>query len=122
MVVVTFETYAAKLIILGLISGPQRLGRMANRGNEEDEVEVEDVIFVAVGKDVKEGKSVLLWALKNSGGKKICILHVHEPAQRIPFSKFLIWVYGCNHEQRRYEHKQTPQHLCDPDSKRNLEN
>ncbi|KAB1214366.1 U-box domain-containing protein 33 [Morella rubra] len=62
---------------------------MANRGNEEDEVEdeveVEDVIFVAVGKDVKEGKSVLLWALKNSGGKKICILHVHEPAQRIPF-------------------------------------
>lgn len=85
MVVVTFETYAAKLIILGLISGPQRLGRMANRGNEEDEVEVEDVIFVAVGKDVKEGKSVLLWALKNSGGKKICILHVHEPAQRIPF-------------------------------------
>ncbi|KAJ4955158.1 hypothetical protein NE237_011941 [Protea cynaroides] len=44
----------------------------------------EDKIFVAVGKEVKESKSILSWALKNSGGRKICIFHVHVPAQMIP--------------------------------------
>ena len=48
---------------------------------------IDDMIHVAVGKDVKECKSILLWALQNSGGKRICILHVHQPAQLIPFSK-----------------------------------
>jgi hypothetical protein len=48
---------------------------------------IDDMIYVAVGKDVKECKSILLWALQNSGGKRICILHVHQPAQFIPFSK-----------------------------------
>ncbi|XP_010255340.1 PREDICTED: U-box domain-containing protein 33-like isoform X2 [Nelumbo nucifera] len=43
-----------------------------------------DKIFVAVGKEVKENESTLLWTLKNSRGKKICILHVHQPAQFIP--------------------------------------
>ncbi|KAE7999502.1 hypothetical protein FH972_003922 [Carpinus fangiana] len=46
---------------------------------------IDDMIYVAVGKDVKECKSILLWALQNSGGKRICILHVHQPAQLIPF-------------------------------------
>ncbi|GAB4861735.1 hypothetical protein Ancab_036989 [Ancistrocladus abbreviatus] len=45
---------------------------------------VEDKIFVAVGKEVKESKSTLIWALQNSRGKKICILHVHQPAAKIP--------------------------------------
>ncbi|KAF3441506.1 hypothetical protein FNV43_RR15420 [Rhamnella rubrinervis] len=45
---------------------------------------VEDIIHVAVGKDVKESKSTLVWALQNSGGKRICIVHVHVPAQMIP--------------------------------------
>lgn len=45
---------------------------------------IEDTIYVALGKEVKESKSVLLWALQNSGGKKICIIHVHQPAQMIP--------------------------------------
>lgn len=47
----------------------------------------EDVICVAVGKDVKECLSVLRYALKSSGGKKICLLHIHVPAQMIPLSK-----------------------------------
>ncbi|XP_042509789.1 U-box domain-containing protein 33-like isoform X2 [Macadamia integrifolia] len=51
---------------------------------EEPRLLVENKIFVAVGKEVKEGKSTLSWALKNSGGMKICILHVHVPAQMIP--------------------------------------
>ncbi|KAA0048965.1 U-box domain-containing protein 33-like isoform X2 [Cucumis melo var. makuwa] len=44
----------------------------------------EDIIYVAVGKDVKECLSVLRYALKSSRGKKICLLHVHVPAQMIP--------------------------------------
>lgn len=47
----------------------------------------EDVICVAVGKDVKECLSVLRYALKSSHGKKIFLLHVHVPAQMIPLSK-----------------------------------
>ncbi|XP_059456957.1 U-box domain-containing protein 33-like [Corylus avellana] len=45
----------------------------------------EDMIYVAVGKDLKECKSILVWALQNSGGGRICILHVHQPALYIPF-------------------------------------
>ncbi|KAH7863818.1 hypothetical protein Vadar_022307 [Vaccinium darrowii] len=44
----------------------------------------EDKMYVAVGTNIKESKLVVTWALHNSGGRKICILHVHEPAQRIP--------------------------------------
>lgn len=45
---------------------------------------VDESLYVAVGKEVSEGKQTLMWALHNSGGKRICILHVHQPAQRIP--------------------------------------
>ncbi|KAH7863476.1 hypothetical protein Vadar_017977 [Vaccinium darrowii] len=44
---------------------------------------VEDKIYIAVGRDVRESKSVVTWALRNSGGRKICILYVLEPAQWI---------------------------------------
>lgn len=47
----------------------------------------EDTLYVALGENVKENRSILLWALHNSGGKKICIIHVHQRAQMIPFSK-----------------------------------
>ena len=49
---------------------------------------IEEKIFVAVGKSVKECKTMLFWALQNSVGKRICVIHVHQPAQMIPFSKF----------------------------------
>lgn len=58
--------------------------------HEKEACVIEDMIYVAVGKNVKESKSILLWALQNFGGKRICILHVHQPAQLIPFSKFQI--------------------------------
>ncbi|XP_062177131.1 CDPK-related kinase 6-like [Alnus glutinosa] len=45
---------------------------------------IEDMVYVAVGKEVKECRLILLWALQNSSGKQICILHVHQPAQLIP--------------------------------------
>ncbi|XP_057980034.1 U-box domain-containing protein 33 isoform X1 [Malania oleifera] len=49
---------------------------------------IEEKIYVAVGKDLKESKLTLLSALHNSGGRRICILHVHQPAQLIPLSEF----------------------------------
>ncbi|WCJ22783.1 U-box domain-containing protein kinase family protein [Euphorbia peplus] len=45
---------------------------------------IEEKIHVAVGKNLKEYKSLLLWAIQHSGGKRICIVHVHQPAQMIP--------------------------------------
>lgn len=45
---------------------------------------IEDIIYVAVAKDVKDSKSTLVWTLQKSGGKKVCIIHVHQPAQMIP--------------------------------------
>uniref|UniRef100_A0A7N2MCY9 RING-type E3 ubiquitin transferase n=1 Tax=Quercus lobata TaxID=97700 RepID=A0A7N2MCY9_QUELO len=44
----------------------------------------EDMIYVAVGDIMKESILTLSWALRNSRGKKICLLHVHQPAQTIP--------------------------------------
>ncbi|GMH20983.1 hypothetical protein Nepgr_022825 [Nepenthes gracilis] len=44
---------------------------------------VEDTLFVAVASKVRESKSTVLWALQNSQGNQICIIHVHQPAQTI---------------------------------------
>ncbi|XP_065859585.1 U-box domain-containing protein 33-like [Euphorbia lathyris] len=63
------------------------VGNMAViRGNVERPVAqvIEEKIHVAVGKNFKEYKSLLMWAIQNSGGKRICIIHVHQPAQMIP--------------------------------------
>ncbi|KAK2382592.1 homeobox-leucine zipper protein REVOLUTA [Trifolium repens] len=48
---------------------------------------VDKAIYVAVSKDVKESKLNLIWAIQNSGGKKICILFVHAPATLIPLNE-----------------------------------
>ena len=72
-------------------------------GDCEGEIEieglcdVENTIFVAVGKNVKESKSTLLWALQSFAGKKICLLHVHEPAHSVSLSKFVISVHELRH-------------------------
>nr|GMC64847.1 U-box domain-containing protein 32 isoform X1 [Ipomoea batatas] len=52
-------------------------------GDEEGEgvYDVENTVFVAVGKNVKEGKSTLYWAVKSFSRKRICLLHVHQPTQ-----------------------------------------
>ena len=42
-------------------------------------------IFVAVSKEFKESKSVLMWALQNSPrSKKFVLVHVHCPDKMIP--------------------------------------
>lgn len=48
-------------------------------------MEAEEKIFVAVGKEFKESKSILMWALKNfPSDKKFVLVHVYRPAQTIP--------------------------------------
>ncbi|KAI3434334.1 uncharacterized protein J3R85_006595 [Psidium guajava] len=47
---------------------------------------VNNRVYVAVGRDVPESKSTLLWALNNFGGD-FGIIHVHQPHQLNPSSK-----------------------------------
>ncbi|XVE73859.1 hypothetical protein DITRI_Ditri11bG0152100 [Diplodiscus trichospermus] len=42
-----------------------------------------ETIYVAVGKAVEESKHTLLWALQNLRPSKVCILHIHQPANKI---------------------------------------
>ncbi|KVI07142.1 Protein kinase, catalytic domain-containing protein [Cynara cardunculus var. scolymus] len=53
----------------------------------EDRVEefndVENTIFVAVGKNVKESKSLISCALQCFARMKICLLHIHQPGQLV---------------------------------------
>lgn len=46
-------------------------------------------LYVAVGKDVKDGRSNLVWAAQNllTGDPKLVLLHVHQPADRIMIGK-----------------------------------
>ncbi|KAF8412250.1 hypothetical protein HHK36_000210 [Tetracentron sinense] len=64
--------------------GTARLMERGGEIEEEPQRVFEDKIFVAVGKNVKESILNLKWVLQNSGGQKICFLHVHQPAQMIP--------------------------------------
>ncbi|KAI4328794.1 hypothetical protein L6164_021123 [Bauhinia variegata] len=62
-------------------------GTMASRVDIVEEpvpTVVDDIIYVAVANDVKDSKTNLIWAIQNSGGKRICLLHVHVPATMIP--------------------------------------
>ncbi|KAI6707674.1 hypothetical protein NL676_010636 [Syzygium grande] len=59
---------------------------MASRGEivaEPVTPAAEEKIYVAVGSNVKESKLTLIWAVQNSGGKKICVIYVLVPAQKI---------------------------------------
>lgn len=62
----------------------------AEEKNMEEEVAavMEEVIYVAVGRETAKNKSNLTWAIDNSQGNKICILLVHQPPHTIPVCKF----------------------------------
>lgn len=45
--------------------------------------DVENTVIVAVGRNVKESKSLILWTLQCFAGMKICLLHIHQPAPLI---------------------------------------
>ncbi|KAF5451594.1 hypothetical protein F2P56_026687 [Juglans regia] len=49
------------------------------------------ITYVAVGKYVKDCKSILSWAIENNvGGSRICIIHVHKPAKLFPLVRSLM--------------------------------
>lgn len=80
----------------------QRSGSVSSVGEivgeiaeEPNPTMVDEPIYVAVSKDIKESKLNLIWAIQNSGGKRICILFVHVPATMIPLSKFSSVYYVC---------------------------
>ncbi len=56
---------------------------------QEREFDVEETIFVAVGKSVEESKTTLFWAVQNFAGKKICVFHVYQPKRVAELSEFL---------------------------------
>jgi len=57
--------------------------KMASFRGEEVVDVLDEKLYVAVSKDLKACKSNILWALQNSGGKRVGLLHVHQPAQTI---------------------------------------
>lgn len=52
---------------------------------------IDQPIYVAVTKEVKESNSNLTWAIRNSGGKRICILYVFVPATMIPLRMYRLY-------------------------------
>ncbi|URE21529.1 Ubox [Musa troglodytarum] len=63
-----------------------RSGGWSSRGSAREIAEGdEDEVYVAVVKDVKEGKANFLWLLHNTPeDKTVVVVHVHRPAQKIP--------------------------------------
>ncbi|XP_017235711.1 U-box domain-containing protein 33 isoform X1 [Daucus carota subsp. sativus] len=61
-------------------------GLMDSRGDIVEEIAVgeEEMVYVSVSKNVKESESTLKWAVRNFHGKKLCILHVHQPSKKKP--------------------------------------
>ncbi|PWA91011.1 U-box domain-containing protein kinase family protein [Artemisia annua] len=70
-----------------MVEGAQRVNQIMYPVVDTSDVmeETQPKVHVAVGKDLKQSLSTLRWALHNSGGAQICILHVHQPAEKIPF-------------------------------------
>lgn len=50
---------------------------------------VENRVYVAVGKNVKEGKSLLSWAVKRFKGWSVCLLHVHQATHLVSLCKLV---------------------------------
>ncbi|GFP82236.1 U-box domain-containing protein 33 [Phtheirospermum japonicum] len=49
-------------------------------GSEGETSNFNSPIYVAVGRNVKEGKTLLTWAVESFAGREICLVHVHQPA------------------------------------------
>ncbi|XP_022140911.1 U-box domain-containing protein 32 isoform X2 [Momordica charantia] len=55
------------------------MGGTAEEIGQQLVFDVEHTIFVAVGTNVDETKTTLIWAVHNFAGKNFCLLHVHPP-------------------------------------------
>lgn len=60
-----------------------------NSSSIEEFNDVNNTVFVAVGKNVKESKSLILWTMQNFPDMKICILHVKQHDQLITLCKLI---------------------------------
>lgn len=58
-------------------------------GSEGEIASCDSHIYVAVGRNVKVGKSLLTWAAENFGGSKICLVHVHQPGSFVSLCKLI---------------------------------
>lgn len=54
---------------------------------ERESFDCNPTMYVAVGRNVKEGKSLLEWAVNSFEGRKICLLHVHHPTILVSLCK-----------------------------------
>ncbi|OMO68380.1 hypothetical protein CCACVL1_19973 [Corchorus capsularis] len=63
------------------------MGSLVEEIEGEREHDVEETIFVAVGKNLEKSKTTLFWAVNNFPGKKICVLHVHRPTHVLALTK-----------------------------------
>ncbi|XP_020274864.1 U-box domain-containing protein 33-like [Asparagus officinalis] len=74
---------------------------LAEIEEEEPEAEAES-FYVAVGKEYRESKETLIWALRNvSKDRRLVLVHVHRPAQLIPMMGAKFHVNQLKEEQVR---------------------
>lgn len=64
------------------------MGGTAEEIGQQLVFDVEHTIFVAVGTNVDETKTTLIWAVHNFAGKNFCLLHVHPPPPGVGLSEF----------------------------------
>ncbi|XP_038686371.1 U-box domain-containing protein 32 isoform X2 [Tripterygium wilfordii] len=62
------------------------MGSIIEETEDDRDYDVEDTVFVAVGKNVEKSKATLFWALRSFAGKKICLLHVHQTTHVLPLT------------------------------------
>ncbi|XP_047156379.1 U-box domain-containing protein 33 isoform X2 [Vigna umbellata] len=78
-------------VVSPVLATSQRMGSVRSPSDASGEIleepnpgVVDQPIYVAVAKEVKESRSNLIWAIQHSEGKRICILYVHVRATMIP--------------------------------------
>ncbi|KOM37110.1 hypothetical protein LR48_Vigan03g049100 [Vigna angularis] len=78
-------------VVSPVLATSQRMGSVRSPSDASGEIleepnpgVVDQPIYVAVAKEVKESRSNLIWAIQHYGGKRICILYVHVRATMIP--------------------------------------
>lgn len=81
--------------IVPILGGFDILTKMASSRGGEVADEVNEKIYIAVSKDWKACKSALEWVVRNSKGKGLCLVHVHQPAQFISICECQIYLL-CN--------------------------
>ncbi|XP_068485036.1 U-box domain-containing protein 33 isoform X3 [Phaseolus vulgaris] len=86
-----FVAFLSMAVVSPVPATSQRMGSVRSPSDASGEIleepnpgVVDQPIYVAVTKEVKESKLNLIWAIQHSGGKRICILYVHVRATMIP--------------------------------------